>query len=158
MGLLRHKTVTHIPVTAAHTQAETHHYVMHFPDHYPRPSDPHYVDFEHYRKTHVKTARCAYADSASGDMCTPQLELHHKIIEFSLQNGVDFAVLERDFPGISNPTQVGAWVETDANFIWYCSYHHRGAGGVHNASASDFEAEKYVRDLISAAPSKKRAA
>lgn len=145
MSLLRKQP----KVTKAHTQVASHRYIMHYPDHYPRPDDPHYVDFEHYRKTHVKTARCAYADSASGDQCTTQLELHHKIIEFSLQNGVDFEVLERDFPGISDPNQIGAWVESDINFVWYCSWHHRGAGGVHNASSSDFEAEKYVTHLIS---------
>jgi len=134
---------------AAHSQKTTHNYVMHFPWHYPRPQDPHYIDFEHYRKTHIATAKCAYADSASADLCTTQLELHHKVIEFSLQNGVDFAVLEKDFPGISDPNSVGAWVESDPNFIFFCSFHHRGHGGVHNASSSDFTAEKYVKDLIS---------
>lgn len=135
----------------AHDQNVTHHYLMHYPEHPPRPEDPHYVDFNHYRKTHIKDAKCAYADSATGDQCVTDkpLELHHRIIEFSLQNGVDFKVLERDFPGISDPTQVGAWVESDQNFEWLCQFHHRGHGGVHVASASDFEAEKYVKGLIS---------
>lgn len=136
-------------ITPAHDQTEAHKYTVHYPDHYPRPEDPHYIDFEHYRKTHIKDAKCAYADSASGDQCTDQLELHHKVIEFSLQNGVDFATLEKDFPGISNPTEIGAWVESDQNFEWLCSFHHRGHGGVHVASASDFAAEKYVKHLIS---------
>ena len=135
--------------TAAHDQHISHNYIMHFPAHYPRKEDPHYIDFEHYRKAHVKDAKCAYADSASGDLCTTQLELHHKVIEFSLQNGVDFATLEKDFPGISDPNQVGAWVESDQNFEWLCSFHHRGHGGIHTASASDFTAEKYVKGLIS---------
>lgn len=136
-------------VIDAHTQKTSHSYLMHYPSHYPRPEDPHYIDFEHYRRTHVTTARCAYADSASGDLCTTQLELHHKVIEFSLQNGVDLAVLEKDFPGISDPAQVGAWVESDQNFVFYCSFHHRGHGGVHTATSSDFEAERYVKGLIS---------
>jgi hypothetical protein len=76
------------------------------------------------------------------------MELHHKIIEFSLQNGVDFATLERDYPGISDPIKVGAWVESDQNFEFLCQYHHRGHGGVHTASASDYTAEWYVKDLI----------
>jgi hypothetical protein len=135
-------------MTPEHEQKETRHYTVHFPEHYPRATDPHYIDFEHYRKTHIKDAKCAYADSASGDQCTAQLELHHKIIEFSLQNGVDMSVLERDFPGISDPSQIGAWVESDQNFIFYCSFHHRGHAGVHTASSSDFEAAKYVKDLI----------
>lgn len=122
---------------------------MHFPEHAPRPEDPHYVDFEHYRKTHIATAKCKFADSADADQCTRQLELHHAYIEFSLQNGVDFAVLEKDFPGISDPNTVGAWVETDTNFEWLCSYHHRGAGGAHTAAHSDWIAQRYVKDLIS---------
>jgi hypothetical protein len=136
-------------VVDAHTQLETRHYTMHFPEHGPRVGDPHYIDFDHYRKTHVDTATCAYKAYTSGNQCIPGLELHHKIIEFSLTNGVDFASLELDFPGISDPTTVGAWVESDQNFEWYCPFHHRGHGGVHIASASDFEAEKYVKGLIS---------
>ena len=138
-------------MTVAHDQKITHNYVVHYPDHPPRVGDPHYIDFEHYHKLHEKDAVCSYADSATGDQCVldKPLELHHKVIEFSLQNGVDFAVLEKDFPGISDPTKVGAWVESDQNFAWYCQFHHRGHGGVHVASSSDFEAEKYVKGLIS---------
>lgn len=133
----------------AHNQNVTHSYTIHYPDHYPRPDDPHYVDFEHFRQTHIQTAKCKFADSADSDQCTGQLELHHTFIEFSLQNGVDVSVLEHDFPGISNPSEVGAWVETDANFEWLCSYHHRGHGGVHTATAADYQGERYVKDLIS---------
>jgi hypothetical protein len=136
-------------MTKAHDQATTHHYTMHYPEHPPRTGDPHYVDFNHYRKTHIATAKCAFYDSADKDRCTDQLELHHKIIEFSLQNGVDFAVLEKDYPGISDPDHVGAWVESDPNFEFLCSFHHRGHSGVHVASASDFAAARYVKELIS---------
>jgi hypothetical protein len=136
-------------VTKAHDQTTSHKYTMHYPEHPPRPEDPHYVDFEHYRKTHKDTAKCKFADSATASQCTSQLELHHAFVEFSLQQGVDFAVLEKDFPGISDPTKVGAWVESDQNFEWLCSFHHRGHGGAHVAAHADFIAERYVRDLIS---------
>ncbi len=138
-------------ITNAHDQKISHNYVVHYPEHYPRAEDPHYIDFEHYHKTHKAEAKCAFADSADADQCVldKPLELHHKIIEFSLQNGVDFAVLEKDFPGISSPDKIGEWVESDQNFIWYCQYHHRGHGGAHTASASDFTAQRYVKDLIS---------
>ncbi len=133
----------------AHAQAETRRYTMHYPEHGPRTSDPHYVDFNHYRKTHVGTAQCKFWDSANGADCSKQLELHHAFVEFALTNGVDFTVLEKDFPGISDPSQVGAWVESDANFEWLCSNHHRGHGGAHVAAHSDFIAERYVKELIS---------
>lgn len=136
---------------AAHSQETTHHYLMHYPEHPARASDPHYKDFEHYRKAHVATAVCHFAERRGGDTseCKGSLELHHSHVEFSLQNGVGLAWLEKDNPGISNPDEVGAWVESAANLVFYCAWHHRGAGGVHVASASDFEASHYVRNLIS---------
>lgn len=138
-------------MTGAHDQAITNHYTVHFPEHPPREDDPHYRDFEAYRNKTKATAICAFAQRRGGDVseCAGGLELHHSHVEFSLQNGVDFALLEKDYPGISDPTQVGAWVESAANLEWLCAKHHRGHGGIHHASASDWEAEIYVRNLIS---------
>lgn len=159
---------------AAHDAQQTHRYVMHFPPHAPRTGDPHYKDFHAYHKKYGPGARCAFAvhatladdeaperqtkepyrlvgpgEKRAGCDITHPIELHHSHVEFSLQNGVDFAILEKDYPGISNPNEVGAWVESGANFTWYCCWHHRGAGGAHSAAASDFEAERYVNGLIS---------
>jgi hypothetical protein len=134
----------------AHDQATTHHYSMHYPEHPARESDPHYKDFEHYRRATKDTAQCAFAVETGDDSeCVGGLELHHAHVEFSLQNGVDLARLEHLYPGISNPDEVGAWIETAANLIYYCAGHHRGHGGVHVAASADFEASKWVRGLIS---------
>lgn len=135
----------------AHDQQVTHRYTVHYPPHPARADDPHYRDFEAFRRATHATAQCAVG-AHRGDFteCTldKPLELHHAHVEFSLQNGVDLAWLERDYPGISNPDEVGAWVESGANLEWLCEFHHRGHGGVHVASAADFEAEKYVRGLM----------
>lgn len=140
---------------AAHDQAETRRYTLHYPAHPARADDPHYADFEHYRRTRIATARCAvgqhradYSECSSGDT-NQGLELHHAHIEFALTNGVDLAWLEADYPGVSDPAAVGAWVESAANLLFLCEFHHRGHGGVHVASASDYEAGKYVKGLIS---------
>jgi hypothetical protein len=158
----------------AHDQRESHAYLVHFPAHPARANDPHYVDFNHFHRKFGPTARCALAihadlvgdseparqgaaphrligagETRAGCDVEHPMELHHSHVEFSLQNGVDLALLEKDYPGISNPNEVGAWVESAANFDWYCAFHHRGPGGAHTAAASDFEAEKYVRGLIS---------
>ena len=85
----------------------------------------------------------AYTGDARGG-----LELHHSHIEFALQNGIDLAWLEKDYPGVSDAKSVGAWVESGANLVFYCEYHHRGAPGVHNASSSDFEGEHYFKNMI----------
>lgn len=137
-------------MTAAHDQTSTHHYVMHYPEHPPREEDPHYRDFEAYRARTHATAACAFAaETGDGSECHGGLELHHTHVEFSLQNGVDLARLEHLYPGISDPAEVGAWIETGANFEWLCAWHHRGHGGKHSAAAADYEASKWVKGLIS---------
>lgn len=133
----------------AHDQKVTHSYIVHYPAHPPREGDPHYADFNHYRRKTEKTAQCAIGlHRRDFSECHGGLELHHAHVEFSLQNGVDLAWLENDYPGISNPDEIGAWVESENNLEWLCEWHHRGAGGVHCTTASDFEAEQYVRGLI----------
>jgi len=138
--------------TPAHDTNITHKYTVHYPAHPPREGDPHYVDFDAYRRRTHKTAQCAIGlhrnDFSECDSEHP-LELHHAHVEFSLQNGVDLKWLEADYPGISDPDHVGAWVESANNLLWLCLFHHRGHGGVHVATASDFEASKYVRGLLS---------
>jgi hypothetical protein len=149
----------------AHTQGETHRYLMHFPEHPAREDDPHYADFNAYHRAHRAIARCYIGERIGFTDCCdaqghpapppagggeqPGLELHHAHVEFSLQNGVSLAALEVDYPGISDPGQVGAWVESGANFRWLCAWHHRGAAGAHTASHSDYEASQYVIGLIS---------
>lgn len=138
----------------AHDQKMTHSYVVTFPEHPARASDPHYVDFSHIRRTwsaDPEKWQCSMGkkrgDFSECDTEHP-LELHHSAVEFSLQNGVDLKWLERDYPGISDPTSVGAWVESAANLEVLCVAHHRGHAGAHSASASDFAAEAYVKGLI----------
>lgn len=135
--------------TPAHDQKVTHGYLLHFPAHPPRESDPHYRDFDAYRRRTENAAKCAIGEHRNDfSECHGGLELHHAHVEFSLQNGVDLKWLEADYPGISDPDHVGEWVESGTNLTWLCMGHHRGHGGVHVASASDFEAAKYVRGLI----------
>ena len=137
----------------AHDQAITNAYIVHYPSHEPREDDPHYKDFNAYREATKTTAVCAIGGHRQDfSECDGGLELHHSHIEFSLQNGVDLKWLEVDYPGVSNPDEVGAWVESAENLVWYCEKHHRGAGGIHHASSADFEAEKYVRNLIGKKP------
>jgi hypothetical protein len=136
-------------MVAEHEQATTRHYTMHYPAHPARKDDPHYKDFDAYRRRTKSTAVCEFADrSGRPGECSGGLELHHSHIEFSLQNGVDLSTLERDYPGVSSPDEVGSWVESGANLQWLCEFHHRGHGGVHTASASDYEASVYVTGLI----------
>ena len=138
-------------MTKEHDQNTTHHYVVHYPAHPERTNDPHYKDFNAFRRRTKNTAQCsvgAHRNDFSECSLEKPLELHHAHVEFSLQNGVDLKWLEIDYPGISDPDSIGAWVESAENLMWLCENHHRGPGGIHVAAASDFEAEKYVRGLI----------
>ena len=139
---------------AAHLQKSTHTYVVRYPAHPARTSDPHYRDFHHIQTAWKKDPekwRCSFGahrnDFSECDLTKP-LEIHHAHVEFALQNGVDLKWLEADYPGISDPDSVGAWVESAANLIVLCVFHHRGHGGVHVATVADYEAAKYVRNLI----------
>ena len=137
---------------AEHTQTFTHRYIVHYPAHEPRPEDPYYATFNAYRRQHIATAKCQFGVDRGGDFSecdlTHPLELHHAHIEFALLNEVDWKLLETQYPGISTPHQVGAWIESGANLMFLCRYHHRGHGGVHNATSSDYQAEHFIRQLI----------
>lgn len=135
----------------AHTQPVTHSYRVSYPEHGPRADDPCYPDFEHWKRAHRDGAQCWVGEHIGFDQCTPDapLEVHHAVIEWSLINGVDFAALEKDYPGISDPSKVGEWVDSsDDSLRWLCQYHHRGHGGAHVASHSDWTAQCYVKDLL----------
>ena len=139
----------------AHDQRVTHGYSIHYPAHDAREGDPHYRDFDHLRKklkADPERWKCAVGvhrgDFTECDLLHP-LELHHAHVEFALANNVELTWLAKDYPGIDTPEEVGQWVESADNLMVLCAYHHRGHAGIHVASAADFEAEKYVRGLIS---------
>jgi len=138
----------------AHEQQVTHSYLVNYPAHEPRIGDPNYKDFNHikleWRKDPEKW-QCSVGkhrnDFSECDLAHP-LEIHHAHIEFALQNGIDLKWLEVDYPGVSDPNKVGAWVESADNLEVLCQRHHRSYGGIHVSTASDFEAQKYVNNLI----------
>ncbi len=151
-------------MTDAHTQIVSHRYQIAYPAHGARQGDPHYADFNAYHQRTRVAARCwigerigfAECRDAQGNPASPVeggeqagLELHHAHIEWALTNGVDLAALEVDYPGVSNPDAVGAWVESAANLRWLCAWHHRGVGaGAHSGDHSDWEASAYLPGLL----------
>jgi hypothetical protein len=142
-------------ITPTHVQAVSHSYLIHFPDHAPRESDPYYADFHAYKALRRKagTYTCDFAvehrggDTSECSLDQP-LECHHRIIEFAVMNSVDLMLLEPDYPGVSQ-MGVGKWVESAVNLMLLCVLHHRSHAGVHTASAADYAATFYIRNLIS---------
>jgi hypothetical protein len=125
------------------------------------------VLFNAYRRSHVGSAVCSIGAQGPRWLatCVGGLELHHRIVEFAMQNGIDLPTFAKDFlPAIiaaANPLvdqtqiakwQVGlftqddlmAWAESDPNFQFLCEMHHRGHSGVHVVSASDWNGVLYV--------------
>jgi hypothetical protein len=137
--------------TPAHDQKVTHRYIVRYPAHDPREGDPHYKDFSAFHRRTKDTARCGFAietnDDTECDHDNP-LELHHGHVEFALLNEIDLTRLNFRYPGVGDPDTVGAWVESATNLVWLCRFHHRGVGGVHYAAVADYEAEHFVRHLI----------
>lgn len=141
-------------MTEAHKQVAHNHYAIMYPAHPAREDDPHYKDFHHYHeasKHDPEVYQCAWAREVgdTSECSEGPLELHHKHIEFALQNGVDLKHLEHAYPGVSNPDEVGAWVESAENLLWYCAFHHRAQeGGIHHLAAADYEASKWLKTGI----------
>lgn len=151
-------------ITVAHTQRVTNTYLLSYPDHAPRATDPHYKAFAAFRAAHVAAAVCFVGQRVGFDQCSDALgapmleqpcalghglELHHKVLEFSLLNSIDLKALIVDYPFLVDSDAVAAWSEGAGNLEFICAKHHRGVGGIHHAAYADFEAELYVRNLVS---------
>jgi hypothetical protein len=138
---------------AAHLMKVTSHYTKKIPPHEPREQDPFKADFDEWkrRRRASNTYYCDFAHKYRDDFseCTQgkPLEAHHDLIEFSLKNGVTVERLEKFYSGIS-AIGVGKWIDSDANLTLLCQWHHRGHGGVHILTASDYEAYKVIAGLI----------
>lgn len=147
----------------AHDQKVTNHYQISYPSHEPRATDPHYKAFNTYRQLHVAKAVCFVGRRVGFDECADALgfgipnqpnasghglELHHKVIEFSLLNSVDLAALAVDYPFLVDSAAIPAWAEGEDNLQFLCARHHRGTGGIHHAAYADFEAALYIRALL----------
>lgn len=138
----------------AHDQNVTHSYVITYPAHEPRDEDPWARDFREWKRRRKATNSyyCDFAqqfrngDTSECDNDHP-LEAHHKVIEFALKNAVDMALLAPHYPGLTADT-IGKWIDSDPNLELLCAFHHRGHGGKHVASVSDFEAQEFIRNLI----------
>lgn len=143
-------------MTDAHIQKIAHAYLVTYPAHGPRESDPHYKDFHKFKadRKAARTYHCDWAvqhrdgDFSECDLTVP-LEAHHSHIEWALLNEVDLALLDEAYPGLSNPDEAGAWVESAQNLELLCVNHHRRHMGKHVAAYADFEGLSFVRHLIS---------
>lgn len=141
-------------VTAAHVQPHASHYNVHFPEHGTRDDDPNYHLFEAFRKKakHDPDLYQCWLGKTRGDFsdCTldKPLELHHRWAEWALQNEIDLEMARKQWPHIQTREDLNKWIESEENLIFLCQFHHRGHGGAHVASASDWVGQLLVKHMI----------
>ena len=101
-----------------------------YPQHEPREKDPHYNMFRSVRErmNRLGLMKCWICNS------TDNIELHHSLIEFALQNGVDILKFESEYPEfkIQSDDEFRNFIESEGNLLPLCVLHHRGICGVHS--------------------------
>lgn len=117
-----------------------------YPDHEPRKDSPYKKFFDATRRKMKKEGRlkcwiCGVDDSDENIA----VELHHNIIEESLANGVDLNKFMEKYPesGVSDEDTLMQWKEEEENMLPLCTYHHRGAGGIHSILYPQWIAQRF---------------
>lgn len=86
-------------------------------------------------KFHKDGAKC-FIDNG---YCEGQIELHHKLIEWSAGTETDWQKVLKDFPELDNP-------DTLENMMPLCSKHHRGKfHGIHAITYPIWILQKYMK-------------
>lgn len=128
----------------------TLHELIFTPEHEPRQDDPYASEYRRARHHAIDVLDspcwiCGVRKSQGG-----QMETHHFIVEWSLQNGIDPKKVQADFPefDFSDEEKFKAWIDSEGNFMVLCAQHHRGFSGVHSITWPPFSAQRYARDGV----------
>ena len=116
-------------MTEAHEQKLDIHLTLYYPEHPPRENDPHYHFFHaaHDRMKKAGLLKCAISG------CTKtNIELHHSLVEFALQNGIDLVKFNELYGMHLTDETFLQFIEEEGNLEPLCALHHRGVIGVHN--------------------------
>lgn len=133
--------------TPAHWQQEpAHPYEAYYPEHLPRPRDPHYHLFEAARKRLLACGGGCWRCGERG-----KLECHHNQVEFAVANGCDREKLARDFPQYAFDSDEAflEWVESEGNLLILCAKCHRGPiDGIHSIPYPTWIWKRWAKDGI----------
>lgn len=134
--------------------------VVHYPEHEPRESDPHYKIFHKARHHLIYDLKvgCWIGGATIDDLpvvdkthrCfgATQLEAHHAIAEFAGLNEIDFQKVAKDFPqaDIHSDEQFLNFAESEGGLIILCSVHHRSSNrGIHSITYPAWLLDRYAR-------------
>lgn len=129
-------------IVQAHAQDLTVKEIVWTPTHPTRGAES--SEFEESKKTLEKKDPecfiCGIKELPSGQ----NFEGHHYSTEWSLQNSVDLAKIQKDFP---NATSVTEWLDSIDNLILLCPKCHRAPlYGVHMITMPAWIVQKYQKD------------
>lgn len=123
------------------------------PAHPPRVETPEYAR-AHKFLVNVKNSPCLVCGVTKRTLRNPAknpfgakaLETHHYPIERSLMDACDPVKVHKDFPQVYDAATLAAFVDSPANLIVLCDYHHRSVeAGIHHLLTQDFAVLKYLK-------------
>jgi hypothetical protein len=136
--------------------------LAHYPEHGPRPEDPHYKIFNQAR-THlvdVLAVGCWIGGATKTQIETglpadhqcvgcQQLEAHHHIAEWAGLSEIDWQKVAPDFPqlGIHSDEDFLCAAESEGGLMILCDIHHRGSmRGIHAITEPVWKLQRYEVD------------
>ena len=115
-----------------------------YPKHEPRKAS------STYRRTHKHLVyaldapcwTCGIRHSEGGAM-----ETHHCHFEWASQNGLDLALVTKDWPEITDRKALAEWVDSEVNMLVLCATHHRAKyEGIHEITYPAWLLQRYQGD------------
>lgn len=114
-----------------------------YPEHEPRKASAEYARTHHHLVVELDEPCwiCGIRNSDVQKIADPkvkrqwQLETHHDELEWAAANGVDLALVMRDWPDLTDRDKLRAWLDSEANMLVLCALHHRSPKyGIHAIS------------------------
>lgn len=136
------------------------------PPHPPRTSTPEYARAHKFLVT-TKNSPCLVCGVTRRTLRNPAknpcgakaIETHHYPIERSLMDACDPVKVHRDFPQVYDAATLAAFVDSPANLIVLCDFHHRSVeAGIHHLLTQDFAVLKYLKNGYQVAATRQDAA
>lgn len=148
---------------------------VYYPEHASRSESSLYAA-QHHRLVHSLDSPClvcgvrntTLADPRQNKVHAQQMETHHAVIEWALQNAIDVdkfnaqVVLPRRKLGMNKPrydhdfseAQMKAWIDHDSdNLIVLCDVHHRHTlVGIHSVTYPIWNVQSLIRDDFQLTP------
>lgn len=112
-----------------------------YPPHEPRKASTEYARVHHHLVYGLDEPCwiCGIRHSTGGAM-----ETHHAHVEWAAANGIDLALIVRDFPDLTDAPKLRDWLDSEGNMLVLCAKHHRGSRtGIHSITYPAWLLQRY---------------